>query len=100
MVKFDTLSIIIPVYNEARTIHQILDLLRELELVNNIGKKIILVNDYLTAGSGDTIWAHTARYPEMDLHLLRARRESGQGRDRFWTIFCILKYGLLGQQPL
>ena len=65
MVKFDTLSIVIPVYNEARTIHQILDLLRELKLVNGIGKEIILVNDCSTDASGDTIrgavasWAKT-----------------------------------------
>ena len=83
MVKFDTLSIIIPVYNEARTIHQILDLLRELELVNNINKKIIFVNDCSTAGSGDTIWAHTVRYPEMDLHLLEHAVNQGKGATGF-----------------
>ena len=83
MVKFDTLSIIIPVYNEARTIHQILDLLRELELVNSIGKKIILVNDCSTAGSGDTIWHYTARYPEMGLHLLEHAVNQGKGATGF-----------------
>ena len=40
-----------------------------MELVNNIGKKIILVNDCSTAGPGDTIRAYTARYPEMVLRL-------------------------------
>ena len=79
MVKFDTLSIIIPVYNEARTIHQILDLLRELELVNNIGKEIILVNDCSTDGSGDAIRAYTARYPEMGLRLLEHAVNQGKG---------------------
>ena len=38
MVHIDKLSIVIPVYNEGRTIHQILDLLRELKLVNDIQK--------------------------------------------------------------
>ena len=70
MVKFDTLSIIIPVYNEARTIHQILDLLRELELVHNIDKKIVLVNDCSTDGSDDTVRVYAAQHPEMGLHLL------------------------------
>ena len=63
VIKFDTLSIVIPVYNEARTIHQILDLLRGLELVNGIGKEIILVNDCSTDASADTIRAYAARYP-------------------------------------
>ena len=79
MVKFDTLSIVIPVYNEARTIHQILDLLRELKLVNGIGKEIILVNDCSTDASGDTIRAYAARYPELQLHLLEHSVNQGKG---------------------
>jgi len=67
LVKFDTLSIVIPVYNEARTIHQILDLLRELELLHNIRKGIILVNDCSTDASADTIRAYAARYPALGL---------------------------------
>ena len=79
VVKFDTLSIVIPVYNEARTIHQILDLLRELKLVNNIGKEIILVNDCSTDGSGDAIRAYTACYPELSLRLLEHAVNQGKG---------------------
>ena len=79
LVKFDTLSIVIPVYNEARTIHQILDLLRELELVNDIGKEIILVNDCSTDASADTIRAYAARYPELGLRLLEHAVNQGKG---------------------
>ena len=79
MVKFDTLSIVIPVYNEARTIHQILDLLRELKLVNNISKEIILVNDCSTDASVETIRAYAARYPEMGLRLLEHEVNKGKG---------------------
>ena len=79
MVKFDTLSIVIPVYNEARTIHQILDLLRELKLVNNIGKEIILVNDCSTDASAETIRAYAARYPELGLRLLEHPVNKGKG---------------------
>ncbi len=79
MVKFDTLSIVVPVYNEARTIHRILDLLRELKLLNNIGKEIILVNDCSSDGSGDAIRAYAARYPEMRLRLLEHAVNQGKG---------------------
>jgi len=79
LVKFDTLSIVVPVYNEARTIHQILDLLRELRLVNNIGKEIILVNDCSTDNSGAVIAAYAARYPEMNLRLLQHAVNQGKG---------------------
>ena len=79
MVKFDTLSIVIPVYNEARTIHQILDLLRELRLVNNIGKEIILVNDCSTDDSAAVIRAYAQRYPELGLRLLEHAVNQGKG---------------------
>lgn len=79
MVKFDTLSIVIPVYNEARTIHQILDLLRELELVNAIRKEIILVNDCSTDESAATIRAYAVRYPELGLRLFEHAVNQGKG---------------------
>jgi glycosyltransferase involved in cell wall biosynthesis len=79
LVKFDTLSIIIPVYNEARTIHQILDLLRELKLLNDIQKEIILVNDCSTDESATVIRAYAARYPALNLRLLEHRVNQGKG---------------------
>lgn len=39
------LSIIIPVYNEEKTIHLILDRIKNVRLINNIEKEIILIND-------------------------------------------------------
>ncbi|WP_229725484.1 glycosyltransferase family 2 protein [Hymenobacter baengnokdamensis] len=79
MVQFTTLSIIVPVYNEGRTIHQILDLLRELELVNNIGKEIILVNDCSSDDSAAVVRAYAARYPELGLRLLEHAVNQGKG---------------------
>ena len=66
-------------YNEARTIHQILDLLRELRLINNIGKEIILVNDCSTDNSAEVMQAYAARYPEMRLRLLHHAVNQGKG---------------------
>src|SRR3569833_1104065 len=43
MEKIDKLSIIVPAYNEARTIHMILDRVLAVELVNGIKKELILV---------------------------------------------------------
>ena len=79
MVKFDTLSIVIPVYNEARTIHQILDLLRELRLTNDIAKEIILVNDCSSDNSAEVIVAYATRYPELNLRLLQHTINQGKG---------------------
>jgi len=79
LVKFDTLSIVVPVYNEARTIHQILDVLRELQLVRNISKEIILVNDCSTDDSGAVIRAYAAQHPSLGLRLLEHAVNQGKG---------------------
>jgi len=39
------LSIVIPAYNEAKTIHLILDKVMQVKLINEISKEIIIVND-------------------------------------------------------
>jgi glycosyltransferase involved in cell wall biosynthesis len=76
LVKIDTLSIIIPVYNEARTVQ---DLLRDLQLVQNIRKEIILVNDCSTDNSAEVIRAYARRFPELGLRLLEHARNQGKG---------------------
>jgi len=40
-----TLSILIPAYNEARTIHEILDKVLNVKLLNDLQKEIVIVND-------------------------------------------------------
>ena len=79
MIKFDKLSIVIPVYNEARTIHQILDLLRKLELVNGITKEIILVNDCSSDDSVVVIQNYAALHPEMGMRILQHTVNQGKG---------------------
>ena len=49
------LSIIVPAYNEANTIHLILDKIKSVELLNNIQKEIIIVNDCSTDTTEDSI---------------------------------------------
>ena len=39
----EKLSIVIPVYNEAKTIHLILDKIKGATLLNDIGKEIIIL---------------------------------------------------------
>lgn len=66
-------------YNEARTIHQILDVLRELQLVRDIRKEIILVNDCSTDDSGAVIRAYAAQHPSLGLRLLEHAVNQGKG---------------------
>lgn len=39
------LSILIPAYNEAKTIHKILDKVLQVQLINHLNKEIVIVND-------------------------------------------------------
>jgi glycosyltransferase involved in cell wall biosynthesis len=79
LVTFHKLSIIIPVYNEARTIHQILNELERVTLLNNIQKEIILVDDRSRDNSAETIERYMAEHPEMDMKLLRHEVNMGKG---------------------
>ncbi|EKD24782.1 MAG: hypothetical protein ACD_80C00152G0001 [uncultured bacterium (gcode 4)] len=47
------LSIIVPAYNEEKTIHRILDKVKEVVLINGIEKEIVIVND---CSKDDTEW--------------------------------------------
>jgi glycosyltransferase involved in cell wall biosynthesis len=49
------LSIIIPAYNEAKTIHLILDKVKAVQLINNIEKEIIIINDCSTDATEEAI---------------------------------------------
>lgn len=62
-----TLSIVIPVYNEENTISDILDRVWKVELFGNIEKEIILVNDASTDGSDEVIKAYIKDNPTLSI---------------------------------
>ncbi len=78
-MKFDTLSVVIPVYNEAPTIHHILDALRGVRLVNDIRKEVILVDDCSRDNSIEVIERYIAAHPDMDMKLFRHEVNQGKG---------------------
>ncbi len=49
------LSIIVPAYNESKTIHLILDKIKNVTLLNEIHKEIIVVNDCSTDDTGQSL---------------------------------------------
>ncbi|MFT3884508.1 MAG: glycosyltransferase family 2 protein [Flavobacteriales bacterium] len=74
-----TLSIIIPAYNEERTIHLILDKVRDVQLIGGLTKEVIIVNDGSRDGTVDAIQRYMAAHPEMGIQFYDQPRNMGKG---------------------
>jgi glycosyltransferase involved in cell wall biosynthesis len=72
------LSIIIPAYNEGKTIHYILDKLKEVKLVNNILKEVIIVNDCSTDNTEEVLLQYISN--NKDLSIVYFKHEINQGK--------------------
>ena len=73
------LSIIIPAYNEGRTIHHILDRVRGVELINNVAKEIIVVNDCSTDDTEEAITRYRDEFPDFGIRYLKHEVNLGKG---------------------
>jgi glycosyltransferase involved in cell wall biosynthesis len=73
------LSIVIPAYNEARTIHLILDKVKDVKLVHNIAKEIIIVNDCSSDNTKEAIKNYMASNPDLDIQYLEHEVNQGKG---------------------
>ncbi len=62
-----TLSIIIPAYNEEKTLHLILDKVAAVNLVNDIKKEIIIVNDCSSDDTEGAIKRYMKEHPELEI---------------------------------
>ncbi len=73
------LSILIPAYNEAKTIHLILDKVKAVDLVNQIEKEIIIVNDCSSDNTVEAIENYSSKNPELNLRLYNQEKNQGKG---------------------
>ena len=73
------LSVIIPAYNEAATIHLILNKVQQVKLLNNIQKEIVIVNDCSTDLTQETIEKYIAENPHLDIQLYHQSYNQGKG---------------------
>jgi len=77
--RISKLSIAIPAYNEGRTIHLILDKIRQVELVDNIGKEIIIVNDCSTDNTQEAVMNYQRSFPELTIQFFNQPKNMGKG---------------------
>ena len=75
----NTLSIIIPVYNEGPTIHLILDKIKNVSLPQNTSKEIIIVNDCSTDATSESIRNYCAQNQSMNIISLEHEKNKGKG---------------------
>lgn len=74
------LSIIIPAYNEGKTIHLILDKVREVKLINNIQKEIIIVNDASKDNTKEAIEHYINKHGnQLNISLFNQEVNQGKG---------------------
>lgn len=74
-----TLSIVIPAYNEGPTIHRILDKVKDVVLLNNMQKEVIIVNDCSRDNTEESILAYKAANPDLPISYYKHEVNQGKG---------------------
>lgn len=78
-VVIKKLSIVVPAYNEGKTIHLILKKIAAVHLINDIEKEIILVNDCSKDDTEEAIFRFKNQHPELNLQYYKHEVNAGKG---------------------
>lgn len=78
-MKHKTLSIIIPAYNEARTLFALLEKVYRTRLIENIQKEIIVINDCSKDETEAEIQRFIATYPDCPIQYHNQPYNQGKG---------------------
>lgn len=73
------LSILIPAYNEERTIHLILDKVLALKLDGGFEKELIIVDDCSSDGTVEAVNKYIAAHKDIDISLFLQEKNQGKG---------------------
>ncbi len=73
------LSVVIPVYNEEKTIHLILDKVLAVNLISGFTKEIILVDDGSIDQSKTVILDYISHHPETEMRYIEQENNKGKG---------------------
>ena len=73
------LSIVIPAYNEGRTIHLILDKIKDVELIGGTTKEVLIVNDCSRDNTEEAIQHYIATNPALSITYFKQPVNMGKG---------------------
>jgi len=73
------LSILIPAFNEAATIHRILDKVLAVQLIEEVHKEIIVVNDFSTDNTPGVVENYISSHPQASIRLVSQPVNMGKG---------------------
>jgi glycosyltransferase involved in cell wall biosynthesis len=82
------LSIVIPAYNEEKTIHLILDKVKSVTLIGQVEKEIIIVNDCSKDNTKGAIEKYMQGNPEMKIEYFEHEVNQGKGAALHTGIKC------------
>ena len=73
------LSIIIPAFNEEKTIVKILERIRAVMLINEVEKEVIIIDDYSTDKTFSIAHQYIGQHPDFQIILKKHQRNQGKG---------------------
>ena len=79
MNSTQTLSVVIPVYNEGKTVHLILDKIKQVQLLADTQKDVIVVNDASTDETKSQLQAYLKSNPGFPIRLFHHDVNKGKG---------------------
>ncbi len=77
-MKLEKLTIIIPTYNEGKTLYQILDKIRLVQLHYNTRKEVIVIDDASTDDTSEVIFVYKSKYP--DFPVIHHKHDVNEGK--------------------
>ncbi len=73
------LSVVVPAYNEEKTIQVILDKIKNVELIGGIEKEIIVVNDASKDATEQKVMEYRAAHPHVEISYYKHEVNKGKG---------------------
>ena len=78
-MNFKKLSVLIPAYNEEKTINTILNKVINVSLINDIRKEIIIIDDHSTDNTSNIIENYIKEHNDHDIKLINLPKNQGKG---------------------